>query len=233
MRRREMFIGGAFIASAGIAFALEPRQRVTLKPAGKIADVIPLNVGDWSAENADGLVQPEDGTLAAALYSEIVGRVYHNRVNGAAVMMLAAYGDTQSDMLQLHRPESCYPAVGFRLLSTQPTLLPLARPGATIPARAVIAEAPERTEAIIYWARIGESLPNTAGQQREARLINSFRGVVPDGILVRFSTLTRDGEDSFRLLKGFVPELLQAVAPANRSVLIGTQLAAALNAERP
>ena len=229
MRRRELIIGGMFAASAAAGIALIPRRRMSLKPEGKIADLIPLTFDGWSSEDADGLVQPDEGTLAASLYSEIVGRIYSNRETGDAVMMLAAYGDTQSDMLQLHRPEACYPAVGFKLVSTEPMQLPLSGGGVAIPARAVVAAAPDREEAIVYWARIGESLPNSAGAQREARLAASFKGIVPDGILVRFSTIHRQGFDSFAMLDRFIPQMIGAMKPADRPVLVGTKIARELN----
>ena len=224
-----MIIGGAFAASAAAGVALIPRRRMSLKPEGRITDLIPLTFKGWSSEDADGLVQPDEGTLAASLYSEIVGRVYSNSATGEAVMMLAAYGDTQSDMLQLHRPETCYPAVGFALLSTKAIQLLLDPDGVTIPARAVVAAAPGREEAIVYWARIGESLPNSARAQRGARLEASMRGLVPDGILVRFSTIQREGTDSFATLDRFIPEIIGAMKPADRPVLVGTRIAAELN----
>jgi len=189
-----------------------------------MADIIPLTVGDWSAENSDGLVQPADeGSLAATLYSELVGRIYH-RPDGAAVMMLAAYGDTQSDLLQLHRPESCYPAVGFKILSNQAGSIHLGR--AIVPVRRVVATAPQRQENILYWARLGEHLPSNASDQRRARLVSAMRGYVPDGVLVRFSVIGDDSTAAFNLLDEFVPALLAAVAPSDRASLIGTRLAA-------
>jgi len=230
MRRRDLIIGGSFVAAAACAYALEPRNRLVLKGGQKIADMIPLKFDQWSAEKSEGLVQPaEEGTLEATLYSEIVGRVYHSSSTDASVMLLAAYGDTQSDMLQLHRPESCYPAVGFKLLSSKPWSLAVTRGNVVLPARLVIAEAPNRRETIIYWARIGESLPTNASEQREARLTSAFRGIVPDGILVRFSVLGDDTRESVRTLVGFIPRLLQAIDPKDRPALLGTHLAKAMD----
>lgn len=216
------------MAAAGSAYALEPRKRQKLLADTTMADVIPLKVDGWSAESSDGLVQPtDDESLAAKLYSELVGRIYH-RADGAAVMMLAAYGDTQSDLLQLHRPESCYPAVGFRILSSETGTLRIRR--ADIPVRRVVAAAPQRQESILYWTRLGEYLPNTGGEQREARLASAMRGYVPDGVLARFSVLGEDAAAGFRLLNEFVPALIAAVDPRNRASLIGTRFAAEMRA---
>jgi EpsI family protein len=44
---------------------------------------------------------------------------------GYRIMLSIAYGKNQSDALQLHKPEICYPAQGFTLLAKQNTPLDL------------------------------------------------------------------------------------------------------------
>jgi EpsI family protein len=228
--RRDLLIGAACIAAAGTAYALKPRKRLVLLTGGKMADALPIRFGDWSAEQSDGLVQPKtEGELAALLYSEIVGRIYHQASTGTAVMMLVAYGDTQSDMLQLHRPESCYPAVGFNILSSVPGELVLSG-GTVVPVRRVVAAAQGRQENIVYWARMGEYLPASSGEQRKVRLQTAMEGYVPDGALLRFSNVGADSEASFRALDAFVRELLSSVVADKRRALIGTRLAKTMQA---
>jgi EpsI family protein len=223
--RRNMILGAGCLAAAGAAYGLHPRRRLTLLSEGKLADVVPLTLDGWSAENVDSLVQPKtEGELAATLYSEMVGRIYHEASTGNAIMMLIAYGDTQSDLLQLHRPESCYPAVGFRLVSSEPARLPLLG-GGSLPIRKVVAEASSRRENILYWARLGEYLPDSAGEQRKVRLKTAMAGLIPDGALVRFSMIDSDAENSFKILENFVPKLLASIAPKSRAALVGTELA--------
>lgn len=228
--RRDLLIGGACVAAAGTAYALRPRRRLVLLANGKMADTLPIRFGDWSAEQSDGLVQPaSEGDLAATLYSEIVGRIYHQASTGAAIMMLVAYGDTQSDMLQLHRPEACYPAVGFNIVSSVPAKLPL-RGGEAIPVRQVVARAQGRQENIIYWARLGEYLPASSGEQRKVRLQTAMEGYVPDGALIRFSIVGDDSAAAFRTLEQFIPALLESVAADRRRALVGTRLAKTMTA---
>lgn len=222
MRRRDLLFAGLAVGAFATAEALRPRRKLRLLKGGTIAEAIPEKFGGWDA-HADNLVSPEQaGRLAKTLYSEIVGRTYVHEESGAAVMLLAAYGDTQSDLLQLHRPESCYPAVGFALQSAKSVALPL---GGTVvlPAREVVATLQDRTENIVYWTRMGEQLPRTGGEQRDARLANSIQGVIPDGILVRCSVVGST-KPSFAVLGSFVPEMLKAVRPSFRPALIGTQL---------
>lgn len=228
--RRDLLIGGACVAAAATGYALKPRKRLVLLKSGKMADALPIRVADWSSEDADGLVQPKsEGELAARLYSEMVGRIYHQASTGVAIMMLVAYGDTQSDMLQLHRPESCYPAVGFNLLSTEAGKLPLPG-GESVPVRRVVAEAPGRRENILYWTRMGEYLPDSGGEQRKVRLETAMQGFVPDGGLFRFSMAGQDSQAAFKIMDQFVPALLAAVAVDKRPALIGTALAKGMKA---
>jgi EpsI family protein len=224
MRRRDIVIGGMALAAAGTAQALQPRRKLILLKGGKIVDLVPATFGSWTAETSSGLVSPDQaGKLARTLYSEIVERVYHDRQSGAAVMLLAAYGDTQSDLLQLHRPEICYPAVGFTVESSRPTQV-LVRNGARVPAREVVAVADDRRENILYWTRIGEHLPQSGGEQRSARFQDAVAGYVADGILFRCSAVG-DSEPCFRILNEFVPALLSAAPPIVRPALVGTRIA--------
>lgn len=224
MLRRDLILAGLGLAAAGGAEALRPRKRLVLLRNTTIEETIPRSFAGWEAETVSDLVGPEQaGRLARSLYSEIVTRVYYEAATGAGVMLLAAYGDTQSDLLQLHRPESCYPAVGFTLRLAQSVDLPLPG-GAILPARRVVATTEQRTESIVYWARMGEVLPQTGGQQRMARLDNAVQGYVPDGILVRCSTVG-DPEAAFKLVDRFVTAMLHAVPKDKRPALVGTELA--------
>lgn len=227
--RRDVLIGMVCAAAAGAAYALKPRRRLVLLQSAKMADVIPTRFGDWSAENSDGLVQPKtEGELAATLYSEMVGRIYHDLSSGQQVMMLVAYGDTQSDLLQLHRPESCYPAVGFNVTFSKKGRLRLPG-GSDLPVRRVVAAAANRQENIIYWTRMGNYLPASASEQRKVRLETAMEGFVPDGALIRFSMVGDDANVAFGVMDRFIPELLKAVAPAKRQALVGTALAKSMN----
>jgi EpsI family protein len=223
LRRRDIVMAGLGVAALGTAEALRPRKRMVLLKGGTIAEAIPPEFGNWVSNNAD-LVSPEQaGRLAKTLYSETVGRAYENTADGSVVLILAAYGDTQSDLLQLHRPESCYPAVGFTVSLSEPTTVKVG-PGDLLPGRRVIATIEERVENIIYWTRLGERLPKSGGEQRDARLANAMDGYVADGILVRCSVVGESAQ-AFATLQRFIPEMLAAVRSDLRPALIGTRLA--------
>jgi EpsI family protein len=227
--RRKFLMGAGCVAAGGLAYALKPRRRVTLLGDAKMEDVVPVSFPGWSAEAAENLVKPELDGLAASLYNEVVQRTYRGDLEPADVMLLVAYGGTQSDMLQLHRPEVCYPALGFTIKSKVDAVTPL--PGGTeLPVVRLVAVAGDRIENIVYWTRLGEALPRDNKQQRSILLKNAMEGFVPDGVLVRQSVINPDSEAAFRLLDGFIPKMVAAVKAGERRALVGTSRASAMKA---
>jgi EpsI family protein len=227
--RRNMVIVGLSLGAAGLAEALMPRKRMILLRDATISMLLPKDFQTWSSTTTEGLVKPEQaGKLARTLYKEIVGLVYHDTQSGADVMLLAAYGDTQSDLLQLHRPEVCYPAVGFSLTSSQAGKVRL-NENTDLPVRRVVATMEGRNENITYWTRLGETLPQSEHDQRMARFKNALHGYVADGILVRCS-IVGESAACFQILDNFIPRLLDAVPAKGRSAFIGSGLAGGMAA---
>lgn len=225
--RRHAIMGLACLVAAGSAMALKPRKRLSLGGDTQLDAIIPRRFGGWTEQPTDALVTPEDeDSLATRLYSQTVGRLYVND-EGTMIMLLIAYGDTQNDLLQLHRPEVCYPAFGFAITQSGKVQVPLARDVA-IPSRALTASSTNRIEQILYWTRIGEHLPTDGREQRVAKLEDQFAGVVPDGILVRISVITEDAAEGLALNRSFASDLMKAIPARNWPMLIGTNSAARL-----
>ena len=223
--RRDLLIGGACAAALGLSAALQPSRTQTLLGSAKLDRLIPQRVGHLLAGNTGDLITPRiPGSLSDQLYNETVARIYTpvDRA-GPAIMLLIAYGATQSDLLQLHRPESCYPALGFSLRDRRFSSLPL--PAADpVPTVALTATTSNRTEDIVYWTRLGEYLPRTAGEQRLARFRTALSGFIADGVLVRASLLRQEeGPAEFGLLATFLTDMVQSVHAVDRKVLVGTR----------
>lgn len=224
INRRELIIGGACLAAAASAEAMRPRQRMSLIGKAKLDDVVPKQFGAWRFREAEGLVTPtSENSLAAKLYTQSVGRFYVGP-DDQMVMMLIAYGDTQSDTLQLHRPEVCYPAFGFAVTESFQTRYAMGN-GAQVPGRNLTATSPGRDERISYWTRIGEYLPASNSEQREMKLRTALQGIIPDGVLVRISNVVGDRDDAFALNARFAADLVRALAPAVRPALVTTEVA--------
>lgn len=226
--RRDFIIGGACIAAAAGAEVLRPHKRVNLLASGqKLDSAIPQSFGRWKAREGDGIVTPQsDNSLAAKLYNQSVSRMYEDP-DGNVIMLLIAYGNTQSDTLQLHRPEVCYPAFGFAIVESNPTQIPIGH-GTMLPARNLVASVPGRDERITYWTRVGEYLPVSNTEQREMRFRTSLAGIIPDGVLVRISNVLPDDASAFALNERFAADMIAAIPPSVRPALITTGKARAL-----
>jgi EpsI family protein len=223
--RRDLLVAGGCFAAAAGSYGLKPRRSVSLQGASRLDQYIPRAFGEWTSRDVSDLVAPPTpDSLAAKLYGETVGRVYTRASTASEIMMLLAHGNTQSNDLQLHRPEVCYPAFGFSISNSVPIQMPLPG-GITLPARRLVATSPDRQENIIYWARLGEFMPIDGTQQRLARVKTALHGYVADGLLARFSMAGSDPAGSFATLIPFIGQLIRAVAPSQRLSLIGTMRA--------
>lgn len=218
--RRDVLFGISCVAAVGAAEYLRPRERLLLM-RGELDSVVPVRFGDWVSTYDGSLVLPvAEGSLASRLYGDMITRSYRNQNSGEQVMLLVAYGESQSDYLQLHRPESCYPAVGLPIVARREFDLDGPR-GVRVPAVELTAQNPGRTEDIVYWARIGNSLPQNAAEQRQVKLRLAIEGYVPDGILVRASALRTGPEASYAMLCKFLNAMLATIPAERRPGFIG------------
>jgi EpsI family protein len=227
MNRRALFAGAACVGAALLARQLKPHHYVSLLASAKLDDLIPRSFGAWTSEDVgDPLALNGPGTLSAKLYNQLVTRAYSDGPGGHQVLMLLAHGERQSDELQLHRPEVCYPAFGYALLRNEPAQIRLDN-AVTVPVRLLLAQSPTQEESVVYWTRLGEYLPIDATEQRGDRFRNAVAGLIPDGILCRFSTADGTAQ-AWPGLEQFVHDLIAATKPAGRRVLVGSQRAAQL-----
>ena len=87
-------------------------------------------------------------------------------------MLMVAYGESQSDRLQLHHPEVCYTAQGFRVSRTSAIKLDYSPSAPPLKLTRLVAQREERVEPISYWMRIGydNSNSNLGAPGAEARI---------------------------------------------------------------
>lgn len=221
--RRDFLIGGAMAATAGVAWARAPHRKIASIAPGQLEKVVPTAIGPWHYEPASGIVLPPPDALAKLLYDQQLSRSYVAD-NELPIMMVAAYGSSQGGALQVHRPEICYPASGFRLTDTKVHPLVL-RTGDVLPARFFTAHSDTRTEQVLYFTRIGDVMPTGWTAQRLAIMRSNLAGNIPDGLLMRVSAIHSDEAYAIRILERFCREMLAAAGPANRLKLLGPQYA--------
>ena len=218
--RRELLLGGAMLATAGIAYARLPRTPIVSLPEGGVDKAFPDRVGTWRrADDGNFVLPPSDEQAAALIYEEQLTRAYDNGVD-PPIMLLVAYDRVQSGLLQIHRPESCYPGSGFTLSPTLPVSVPL-KPGLAAPANFLTATRDERVEQLLYWTRVGDAFPRDWHDQRRTIARQNLHGYVPDGVLVRVSMITADAAFGLRQLTRFAEALFTVSPPAGRRLLAG------------
>jgi EpsI family protein len=215
--RRNVITGLAMMGAAAVAHARQPIPYAKKMKKGTLDTLIPTQVGDWKFETTSGLVLPPPDATVDRLYDELTTRVY-TRPNSPPVMLLIAYGSVQDGLLQLHRPEVCYPVGGYELTDTQISQFPI-MPGQNIPTRSFTAASDSRVEQVMYWTRVGDVMPTSWGEQRWAVVKANLEGAVPDGILVRVSTIDLDMKVSMALLQDFAQSMAQAAKPDVRNLL--------------
>ncbi len=164
------------------------------------------------------MVPPAD-QLANALYAQLLTRIYVSD-DLPAIMLLIAQSPAQDGVLQMHRPEYCYPAGGFSLSGRNRQLVEMTN-GQIVPTTVFTASSPDRTEQLLYWTRVGHGLPTSWMEQRLAVAKANVMGYIPDGVLVRASTISTDAA-ALDIVIRFVRELVSTMAPRNREVLVGT-----------
>jgi len=217
--RREALIGAACSVAAGTAWVRQPRHHVSYLGSHTVTDLIPLQFAGWSFVSSSGLILPPEDQLRNQIYSQLLTRSYTDQ-NGSTVMFLIAYNPAQDGVVQIHRPEVCYPAGGFKLTQIDEHATVLGN-GISVPSRYIVAETPIRREKILYWTRIGDAFPRRWAEQRWAVFEQNLRGLIPDGLLVRMSTTDQDGGAA--LLDKFSQDLYQHCGLDMKRVLAGPQ----------
>ena len=116
--RRQFLLGATCLAAATVAFLRKPRADVAFLGATKLDSLVPKQFAGWRYVTSSGLVLPPQDQLQSKIYHQLVTRVY-NRDDGQTIMLLIAYGGSQDGVVQIHRPEICYPASGYTLTTVQ------------------------------------------------------------------------------------------------------------------
>ncbi|WP_022980366.1 exosortase-associated protein EpsI, B-type [Ideonella sp. B508-1] len=214
-----LMLGSAWVAHSGIPRTRMADQRVARV---EIQDFVPLRFGVWRLDTRDavGVVNPEAVALQDKLYSQILTRVYEDD-RGHRMMLMVAYGGDQRDQLAFHYPEICYPAQGFLVAHSTNVDIPLAG-GHTLAARRLeTSKGPLRVEPLTYWAVVGDRVVRGRLDRNFVQLRYGLHGTIPDGVLVRVSTIGADAPAEFAMQAAFIQEMLAAMTPAARDFFLG------------
>jgi EpsI family protein len=219
--KRTFTIAIFMLLSAVAAYALTPRAAVPIgNTTLKLEQQVPKTFGEWRMEEGgmQQIVSPEVTKTLQQLYSDILTRTYVNP-RGERIMLSLAYGRNQGRDLQVHKPEVCYRAQGFDVGGLVKRDVQAGR--TTVPVMNLVATLGPRTEPITYWIRSGDTVVRGWYEQNRARLLSGLKGEVPDGLLVRVSSISRDTDGAYRLQEQFLRDMLQAIQPSNLAMFLG------------
>lgn len=223
IKMRVWIVAGLMCLAAAMAVVARPSVRMAEQgPAVDLETMFPRQFGEWRIDDRVPVVLPAPDVQAQLdkIYSQVLARTYVNS-RGERVMLSVAYGGDQSDSMQVHRPEICYPAQGFQVLSVQrDELNQLA--GRDIPVQKVLTRLGSRNEPVMYWIVVGDQVVGTNTEQKLAQLRYGLRGRIPDGMLVRVSSIHPNNAAAYATQAGFLRDLATSIAPQFQSRVFGT-----------
>lgn len=220
LSRRNMMLGLALASASAVAFARQPAVANPVIPENIFEGWVPKRFGDWEEISQSGVILPPPDALSDRLYDNLVTRVFV-APDQPAVMMLLAYNNAQDGVLQVHRPEFCYPVGGFELTPTRD--ITLEANGHAIPANFFTATAPNRVEQVAYFTRLGAAYPRKWSEQRIAVMRSNLAGEIPDGMMMRVSTLGAEAREAQGLLSGFTRKFIESSNPKMQRLLLGPE----------
>jgi len=222
--RRHFIIGVLLLLAAAIASYIQPAAVQSLKvTAVDLEKMIPMHFDGWQYDPSGQIepVPPELASQVEATYSRTLGRSYVDQ-QGRQIMLSIAYGSNQlSDRVQAHRPEYCYRAQGFKIGPAHD--LELNTAFGQIPLRQLIAMRAGRQEPVSYWMIIGDQALLPGWARKLAQLRYGLLGEIPDGLLIRVSSISDNPSEAYSLQEQFIADMLANLSGPARVRLIGPQ----------
>lgn len=207
-------------AAAGAELVRPGVRQAEEVPPLLLEAAVPTQFGPWRLVSEAAPIRADVQRAGeGGPYEQILGRSYVN-TQGQRVMLSIAYGANQlSDRFQAHRPEYCYQAQGFALQHLGDSQVSV--PGKGLMLRNLLAVRPGRSEPISYWMVLGQEAVLPGLERKWSQFRQGLAGRVPDGYLVRVSSIGEDAALAHELHSRFIQDLLNAVGNETRTRLAG------------
>lgn len=209
------------LIASSLALALRPTQKIAdHQPAIDLETIIPRTFGDWREEqrNSVEIVDPQQKEMIDTIYTQTLSRTYMNS-HGYRIMLAIAYGDDQRDSMQMHYPEVCYPAQGFLLENKEAGVL--TTENGPIPVTRILTSLGRRNEPVTYWTTVGDKVFQGGLQKKLTEMSYGLSGKIPDGMLIRISSIDADTKTAYEIQTEFADQMLNALSPEYRQKMNG------------
>jgi len=220
--QRALVLAALMLAASLLAVWMHPNRFLAdEEPRERLSQILPEHFGAWQVDRSIAPVPPSPDLqkVIDETYDETLALTYRN-AEGQRVMVSLAYGRNQHKGMNTHKPEVCYPAQGFHLTTdVKDAALPLM--GKSLPVKRVVAAMGPRNEPITYWVMVGNEVTDFGYAHRWVAIRYGMKGLVPDGVLMRVSSISGDNAKALALQDSFLQELLSSLTPAQRRRLVG------------
>lgn len=223
IQRRMYFVACLLVLTAALAANSRPTVRMAeMGEAINLETLIPKQIGGWVMDEREGVkvINPQANAAVSDIYQQVLSRHYVNTTTGNVVMLSIAYGTDQSYGNDLHVPDVCYPAGGFQIEQRMASTLTL-EGNISLPTRRLVAQRSQRREPLTYWVVVGERAVTGAVASKLMALSYGMQGIVPDGMIIRMSTLGLSDQEAFAEQDAFAAEMLRNLPPRWKAKLTG------------
>lgn len=219
----QFFISIIMLVSLIASIVLKPEHLMADdRNAVEIDKIIPKSFGNWISSDAveNQIVNPVQEATIKKIYAQTLSRVYKS--NDQVIMLTIAYGKNQSDSTEVHRPDVCYPAQGFRVYAKRSDVL-VTRYG-KLKFERLMANNIQRLEPVTYWTVIGNKIVSGGLQTKLTKIEYGLKNKIPDGLLFRVSSVIDSEsrkEKAYQLQDQFLIDLLSSMKKADRNWIMG------------
>ncbi len=217
---RNLWLLLAMVLCAGAAIAITPKHKIADRnPMPNLSTLIPQQIGQWrQIPGSNQIIDPGQAQKLNSIYDQVYTKTFEN-TRGYRVMLSLAYGGNQRDELELHKPEVCYVAQGFTLYNKESAKVNILN--RQIPVVRLQTKMNARYEPVTYWAVVGDTVVHSSYHKKITELKYGLKGEIPDGLLVRASSIDTDNSQAFIEQEDFLKSFVESLPPESQSKLLG------------
>lgn len=223
VRLKTVFLSIALLFIFYLSEFMKPTIFMSSTQTVKIEEIIPNSFSGWKVDSSiiPLEISPELKSKLEKTYNQTLSRTYINK-KGYRIMLSIAYGGNQSsDSTQVHRPEFCYTSQGFKITNVMDGSLVTNE--INQPIRKLVATLNERIEPITYWVTIGRYSATSGIGRKLLQIKYGLLREVPDGFLVRVSSIDSDKNIAYQEQANFIVSLYSYLSEDARLRLFGSK----------